>query len=258
MNTILEKFGLTNNETRVYLGFHSNPLISAAKLSRIIKMDKSSVYRAVDRLYDLHLLVASQSKFGLVYRAVNPENLKELYKSVQTELELNKKELFNFIEDMKDNLQLSQDPNITIDYGIESLRKRMELNLTCQEKLIRERFRNHSFFTDPEHIKFVKAYARRRIKNKIHLRQLELEYEPMEKVFGEIMSNQKKYLKEIRILPKEFDDNNSFIIWDNNINIISETPNDEIMVVSIKDPNISKLMKNMFDFIWVKSSEVPV
>lgn len=94
------------------------------------------------------------------------------------------------------------------------------------------------------------------MRNRIHLKQLELEYEEMEKVFGEIMNKPNKYLKEVRILPKEFNDNNSFIIWDNNINIISETAKGEILVVSIKDPNIAQLMKNMFDFIWMQSKVV--
>lgn len=256
MNTVLEKFGLSHNETRVYLGFHSNPLVSAAKLSKILKMDKSSVYRAVDHLYDLHLLVASRSRYGLVYRAVNPENLKELHKSAEAELEFNKSELFTFIEDLKTNSQAPLDPYIAVEYGIESVRKRMELNLASKEKLIRERFRDHRFFKNPQHIKFVKAYAKKRVRNRIHLKQLELEYEEMEKVFGEIMNKPNKYLKEVRILPKEFNDNNSFIIWDNNINIISETAKGEILVVSIKDPNIAQLMKNMFDFIWMQSKVV--
>ncbi|MCA9382148.1 hypothetical protein KC660_01945 [Candidatus Dojkabacteria bacterium] len=258
MKDILQKFGLTKNETEVYLGFYSNPLVSAAKLSRLMKMDKSSVYKAVDRLYELKLLIASQSKYGLVYRSVDPENLKELYNSARSELEVDKSNLFEFIDKLKSEGKQIHDPYVTIEYGIEAVEKRMEMNLKSKEKLIRERFRVHQFFKDKDHINFVKRYARKRIKNGIMMKQLEFDYDSMEKTFGEIMNKPKKYLKEIRILPEELDDNNSFIIWDNNINIISETEDNEVLVISIKDPNVAQLMKNIFDFIWKQGGEVPV
>lgn len=253
MEDILIRFGLTKNESEVYIGFYKYPLITAADLARTLKMDKSSVYNAVEKLYEKGLLKASQGKRGLRYRATNPDLLIELYNNSKVELEMNKKRLEQFISNIRSNSKPSRDPYISIEYGLEAHMKRMNESLRCKEKLIRERFRVHDFFGNKAYNDFVRVYAKDRVKRKIHLRQLELNLEAMEDIFGEVMKNRKKYLKEVRVLPKELDDNNSIRIWDDTVHIVSQDDDNEYLVMIIKDQQIAKLMKNMYDFIWEAS-----
>jgi len=69
-----------------------------------------------------------------------------------------------------------------------------------------------------------------------------------------------KFLKEIRLIPEEFENNNGFKIWGDYAEIISfsdyDTPNDtdEVLVITIKDKIIVKLLKDIFNFIWTRST----
>ena len=75
--------------------------------------------------------------------------------------------------------------------------------------------------------------------------------------FEDVMTDTKKYLKEIRRMPPDAKmAENSLRIWDNTVNIISEDENREFIIVTIKDRFLVKLMKDMYDFMWNRSKPV--
>jgi hypothetical protein len=65
-----------------------------------------------------------------------------------------------------------------------------------------------------------------------------------------IRENPNLYFKEIRAIPEELCDNNSFRIWDDCINIVSFDEDNNYIIITIKDKYVAQMMKNMFDFIW--------
>lgn len=255
MNDILTKFGLTENESQIYQGLISNPLCTAAKIARILNMDKSSAYKAVDALKAKGLLIGYGGETGLEYRAADPDSLLGLYSEKKAELDNNKQSLTAFIDTLKTDAVKYRNTLITVESGINAVQKRMRESLHSKEKLIRERFRSHTLFDNKEHVEFVKRYAEQRRLKKIFIRQLEVDFDFMNSRFKDIMTKHKKYLKEVRLLPRELDDNNSLRIWDDTVNIVSYSDNDEFIIVTIKDKYLSELMKNMYDFIWEKTTK---
>ncbi|MCX6730687.1 MAG: helix-turn-helix domain-containing protein, partial [Candidatus Roizmanbacteria bacterium] len=97
MNTILNQIGLTKNEVDVYLMFLKHTKKTAAEIARLLTMDKSSCYRAVDTLVTKGLLLASPKKRGTTHTAVSPTVLKELYHQKTNELKSKESELDHFI-----------------------------------------------------------------------------------------------------------------------------------------------------------------
>ncbi|MCA9382860.1 hypothetical protein KC909_00705 [Candidatus Dojkabacteria bacterium] len=255
MNDILTKFGLTENESQIYQGLISNPLCTAAKIARILNMDKSSAYKAVDSLKSKGLLIGYGGETGLEYRAADPDSLLGLYSEKKAELDNNKQSLTAFIDNLKTDAVKYRNTLITVESGINAVQKRMRESLHSKEKLIRERFRSHTLFDNKEHVEFVKRYAEQRRLKKIFIRQLEVDFDFMNSRFKDIMTKHKKYLKEVRLLPRELDNNNSLRIWDDTVNIVSYSDNDEFIIVTIKDKYLSELMKNMYDFIWERTTK---
>jgi sugar-specific transcriptional regulator TrmB len=259
-NTLL-KFGLTENESAIYLAYISNPLKSAAEISRLIKMDKSSTYKAVENLTKHGLLIQTGYNKAFTYKAANPETLNQLYYEKKAELEVNRSSLDLLVQKLKKESIETRKTYITYETGLENLQKRLTESLECKEKIIRERWRYHSHFDNPQHVDFILNYATQRKNNNIFMRQIEPTSQ--QKIFrgmaknasprmrlGEIRNHPKKYMKEIRSIPEQLCDNNSFRIWDDYVNIISFENPTEFILITIYDKFIAEMMKNMFDFIW--------
>ena len=252
---ILIKFGLTENESEVYLGFLKYGKSTAAELARKISMDKSSTYRAVENLESRALLIKHPRKRGTTYEAANPDTLKNLYDSRVIELASQRKMLSKFIRELKKEQSKTQRSTyIVVERGIPALQFRMDEALNSKEKLIREQFRtDHRFFENKAHVRFVINHAKRRFKKGVYLRQLEYFEDPKWDIFDDVMVDQKLYKKEIRIIPSELEDKNSFRIWDDTINIVSYDDKGDFIVITIKDKFVTQLMKTMYDFIWRRS-----
>jgi sugar-specific transcriptional regulator TrmB len=258
MDKRFEVLGFTDNEAKVYRGFLKNPRNSAAKISRILKMDKSSCYKAVEILINKGLLLRDGWKKGAIYSAANPEILNDLYNAKRTELENQKSPISSLIESLKFDQTDNRSTYISIDKGVEGLKLRMSEGLENKEKLIRENFNYHPIFRDPEYIKFVKKHAIERVKKKIHIRELQSKKDRKNGIeaYQEIMLELRKYLKEQRDLPESFKDNNSYRIWDDTVMILSSDANGEFIVLTIKDKYLVTLLKSLFDFVWEHSTPV--
>lgn len=245
----IKSLGLTENDFTVYSSFLKHGEMSAAELSRKIKMDKSSAYRAVENLTHLGLLIKISKNNISVYQASSPEVMKEIYTSRKTQLDL-------LIEGLKnENASSTRATFMTIEKGLDSLRFRMDESLDSKEKFIREKFNDKfRFFEDPEHVKYVIKYAKERVRRGIKIIQLEESDWAVDNRFEDVMVDTKKYLKEIKRLPMDAKlGENSLRIWDDTINIISEDGSNEFIVITIKDKFVVKLMKDMFDFMWNRS-----
>lgn len=256
MNKPLESFGFTENEVRVYEGFFRNPDISGAALARRLKMDKSSTYRAIESLKERGFLIASHGRSTIVYKASNPALLSELSSERKLKLEDDSNRLSNYITELISESKTERSPYIIIEEGLEALQRRMTESLQSKDKEIRERFRYHPFFKNKDHVQFVKDYAHQRTDKKIMIKQLDSDIPKLNKVFRDMFGPDENQYKEIRILPEEITDNNSLRIWDNTVNIVSFEDQDKFIILTIKDPFLAGMMKNMYDYIWERSEKV--
>lgn len=258
MNDIIKALNLTENELKVYTAIYHNPKKSAAEISRILKMDKSSAYKATDSLRSKGLVKFDGWKKGVTYSATNPESLMNIIKSKEIEIKHQKEFVKNFIEKLRKENTEERLTFISIDKGKEGLMFRMTESLNSKEKLIRESFHHHSISKDPEYIEFINIHAKERVKRKIHIRELQTENDRKGGIesFKEIMTNLKSYLKQQRTLPQDFNDNNSFRIWDDTVNFVSYDEKGDFIVVTIKDKYIVTLMKSIYDYLWRNGKEV--
>lgn len=244
--------GFTENDFLVYSAFLKYGEMSAAALARKIQMDKSSTYRATENLEANGLLVKHIAKKEAVYMAANPEVITELYSSKRSQIDI-------LVDDLKrQGGSLNRSTYITVEKGIEALQFRMTESLESKEKVIRERFSDKfRYFGDKGHVKFVIDYAKERAKKEIKMLALE-EYDwKVDNRFDDVMINTNKYFKELKRMPPDTSMvSNSLRIWDDTVNIISEDENKEFIIITIKDKFVVKLMKEMFDFMWSRSTVI--
>ncbi len=255
MEKLLQKLGLTENQAKVYLGFLKSGEKMAADIAKKLRMDKSSVYRAVDELTKQGLLIVNPKKRGTTYKAASPEVLKEMLNIKKIELESQANSIKQLIDQLKKATQDERNTFILVEKGLGAVQQSMNRTLDAAlkaDKVIREKYRlDYPYFLDKEHVAFVNAFAQKRIQKGVSIRQL-INFAD-KTVFAPIMKISQKLLKEIRLVPKELDDYHALRIGGDNVTIISFDKNKDYIVITINDPFVASLMKSMFDFIWNKS-----
>ena len=256
-SSLLTDLGLTENEARVYLFILANPEMTAADVARELGMDKSSGYRAVEQLTDRQLLLVSPKKRGSTYQAVDPRQLHNLLSSKRQEIELQSRTLDTFVDRLIQEHDLQDNPktNVSVERGEQAVKKMMIDRLESEPKMIRETWMSgNPIISSPEYELFVRDYVKKRVKKGIFLRGL---YDnPQEKsLYPELLVTSKKYLKEVKLWPTdEMTGEKSFTIFGEKVAFLTYRVND-IVVITIHEPLLAELMRDMFDYIWNRSEE---
>ena len=257
MNTLLATIGLTKNEADVYLTFLKHKQKTAAEIARILHMDKSSCYRAVEDLVRKGLLLTVPKKRGTTHTAVSPEVLKELYHQKIFALKTQESELDRLVKQL-----LTQDENrrntfIKVETGIEAIRDGMDQNLEAaihSDKMIKEFYRlSFPYFQDAEHAKWVNEFLKRRVAAGVSIRQI-VDFADVS-TFDPIMKTDKKLLKEIHLMPPEMKGLYGVRVSGDITNIISFDKDKNYIDITIKDTYVTLLMNSLFDFMWEHSEE---
>ena len=258
MNThILEQIGLTANESAVYLAFLKRKEKTAAEIARIIKMDKSSCYRAVKSLVEKKLLITTPRPRGTTHSAVSPEVMREPLNQKKRDLAAQEEDLTQLISQLSCEHVDKRSTYIEVEKGIQAVRDGMDRNLEAAmagDKMIREQYRlSFPYFKDKEHIDWVNAFARRRIKAGISIRQI-VDFAGSDD-FAPIMKTDKRLLKEIRLMPREMKGLHGLRVSGDITSLISFDEKKDYIVITVKDTYVEQLMNTLFDFVWERSEK---
>lgn len=257
MNTILTQLDLTENESAVYLAFLKLKEKTSAHVARLIHMDKSSCYRAVEVLVQKGLLITIPKKRGSTHSAVSPEVLKQLYRQKISTFKQQESELDRFVTQLLKQDESKRNTFIKVETGIEAIHNGMEQNLEAalgSTKMIKEFYRlSFPYFQDKDHIKWVNTFAKRRIAAGVSIRQI-VDFAGID-TFTPIMKTDKKLLKEIHLMPKELKGLYGVRISGDITNIISFDKDKNYIDITIKDTYVTLLMNSLFDFMWERSEK---
>lgn len=256
MNTLIQ-LGLSKNESDVYVSFLKHGESTAAAMSRIMSMDKSSCYRAVTSLVARGLLLTVPRKRGTTHTAVSPEILRELVQEQKLKLQAKEDKLNLFIAELMRSASEKRSTFIKVEKGIQAVRNSQNANLEAAlkaDKVIKESYSlAFPYFKDKEHVAWVNEFANRRIKKGVAIKQL-VDFAG-QRVFAPIMKTDERLLKEIRLMPPDFKTLHALRISGDFVTIISFDAKKDYIVITIKDRFVKALMESMFDFIWERSKK---
>jgi diketogulonate reductase-like aldo/keto reductase len=216
-------------------------------------MDKSSTYIAVEELVSKRLLIPTPRKRGTTYKAASPSILRELYQEKQFELENTGKKLDSIIASLVSESTANDSTYIKIESGIDAFERKNSIQLNSKEKLVRARFSSDSpLYSNPAYVKSTQNYFKERIKKGVFQKQLV----DISKTyaFDEIMQSSIKLKKEVRILPSEISSENELIIVDDYVFIVIDRDIDNQTIITIHNKFIAELLKQLYDFIWIRSA----
>lgn len=239
LNEILEKFGLSEKESMVYLAILQLGQSSISEIAKKAEMKRTTVYRMTDELIRLGLVVKVPKTKKNLLIAENPdillENLEKKEKIIKDSLPLFKA-IYNTSETK---------PKIKFFEGKEGIK-------TLVYDSLKNNKSKEIFWIWPmkdawqvlgkeENLNYIKE----RIRLKIHAKNIR----PEEKeVDIKEAASAKKYLREVRYSPENMDYSITVGIYGNKVSVFSSEK--ENFGFLIESAEFSQLMRQIYYILW--------
>ncbi len=231
MKEELKSFGLTENESRVYLALLNNGASPAGKITSKSGIHRRSVYDSIDRLIEKGLVAYIKKNNVKIYEAQNPTVLLELLKKKEDDaakLMPKLQDIFNAAKEQKETL-FFRGKNGVKSIFLDQIREGGEILIIGASKQASQVLKY-----------YLPHYEQERSRKKINTRILFEKNIRKEKL--------KIPFSQIRYLPDEssgptatniYGDKVALIIW-------SENP----YAILIKDKDVADSYRKHFEFMW--------
>jgi len=239
LNEILEKFGLSEKESAVYLAILQLGQSSILEIAKKSELKRTTVYRLIDELIKRGLITKVPKAKKNLFVAENPdtllENLAQKEKMIKESLPLFQA-IYNASE-TKPKVKFFEGKE-----GIKTLLYDSLKNNKAKEVLwiwpIRDAIQ---VLGKEENLRYIMERTRLRIKAK--------NIRPKEKELGiKEQAPSRKYLREVRFSPKELEYSITVGIYENKVAVFSSEK--ENFGFLIESTEFSQLMKQIYKILW--------
>lgn len=251
----LEKLGIEPYIASVYLSLHTNGPQSISQLARDTNIERTRIYRLLDKIHESNLIEVENKYKSKLLRAAPLSNLQVLFSKKEQELDQLQQELPKIENILSKNRSVTEKTRIEFYHGSDGT-KQMLWNETRAKgqivSILRENIQTKTaekFFE-----RWVKLCNERQLKFRSVVSD---EFIQSQKNWYSDHSNEKlKYWKGRYISRKSFPINHSIVIYDDVACFFSWTEN-EIYGIEIHNQDIADTQRQFFEVIWAKSSALP-
>lgn len=252
ISSLLEKIGLTQTEAAVYLAALSRPHVSAAELAEVTSLKRPRIYHALETLGAKGLVAKIGSSKTARFRAEQPEQLKTILKRKEIEIQGLEKR----VEKALPLFPSSGDVPLRMGdleyfHGHEGLRNLLELVMKQQGDIVYAINPSFDIIRKAVDMSYGVFYLEERAKRGIKTKSIWQDFPNDKKV-----ENHKKYLREMRVAPKQTlgDIRTSINIFDNSVILVNFLP--ELFGVHIKSHDYTQTMKALWQALWSISKPI--
>ncbi len=249
----LEQLWLDKNEAQIYLTLLQFWNAVAWAIIKETKLPRWTVYQVLEWLIEKNLVLKIDKANILTYFPEDPEklliNLKKESKEIEKKKELAEK-LIPYLDNIKNPYK--KNPKVSyfewedayyklLDKSLETKSSELLMitNSKCKKKNEKDATKLETIFLYEEW-----EFVKKRVTNNIKLRLITSELD-----FGkESKLKDTDFKRQTKILPPDFWETETMIIFGNNLIII--TDNYPIIWIHIEEDQVVTMMKNMFEFIW--------
>lgn len=241
MNTkILEKIGLTPNESKVYLALIEIGSASASEILQKTGLHRAVVYDLLERLQEKGLVSTAITNKKKYFEASNPSKLKDI-------LNENQRELDNILPRLLELSNFKSKLDIKIYKGKEGIKN-------VFEDILRKKPKEWlSIGSSGETKKIIPYYLehfhKERVKEKIPVRGLMIENKSSKNRMTELTNL--KYT-QIKYLPENFVTPTVINIYGETTTLYSTSEEKIPFIIMIENKNIAKSFKEYFDWVWIQ------
>jgi hypothetical protein len=249
----LQNFGLTNDESIIYLELTAKGQQSALALSRITHLSRTKVYEVCDKLITKGLITKLGQRYSTEYKANPPQQLDTILNQKKLELSLMESNLggiYDSLASLSNPNQLSK--NIIRYEGIDGLRQ-VTWNTTKATGLLRVfELATMDTFLDFDFCERVRIeYGRRGLKESRQLTNLN-KINPWTNIEEFVNIWQCRYID-----PKDIQLQMEIVIY-NDVVAMYQYKEKSIFCVEIYNKDLAETQKQFYDFIWNQAKAMKI
>ncbi|MBS3085676.1 hypothetical protein J4225_03245 [Candidatus Pacearchaeota archaeon] len=244
INEMLEKTGLSKNETKTYLALLELGITSSKAIIEKTQLHRQIVYDSLSKLIGQGLasyVIQANRKY---FKASPPKQFLEFFNKKEEEIKKQKEEFKNILPKIEERQSKKEDQEATLYYGNKGIKSLLDDMLNESKEILTigasdigaEAFKYHLEFNLP---KFHNIREKKKIKYKLLLSE---ELKDRAKELSKLKHT------EVKILPKEFTSNSSTNIYGEKISIILWGV--QPFGVLIKSKEIADAQRKHFNLLW--------
>ena len=241
---ILEEFGLTENESKVYLALLNLGPASAGEIIQKVGLHRAVVYDLLERLKEKGLIGSVLKGKKRYFESTSPKRFIEIIKEKENELKRKESDFMKILPELEELSGFKSELEVTIYKGKEGLKTIFEDVLLSKEK---EWLGIGTGGIVPQVLPYyLETYHKRRIKQGVKIKTIFARTEEGEKRGKEFM---KMPLTEVKFLPKSIQKPSTIQVYGNKTAIYSSS-NGIPFIVLINNKEISLSFRAYFDILW--------
>jgi sugar-specific transcriptional regulator TrmB len=247
----LKPYGLTSEESTIYLNLLESGTLSALKISRQTNMARTKVYRILDKLIEKQLVVQEYNQNGFKFKANHPSKLNQLITQKEIEISALKESLPQTIDFLEKHINLNHPQSQILYYqGLDGL-SQVNWNLLNAKKefLSYEVDTADIYLPHLEAEKLRQALIDKNITSKTLMNIKEL------KSFSQI-KNRELFQQIHFIPPKILTIKSDIFIYNDIFTICHYLDNHDIFCLEIKNQFLTDMQKQIFENLWSQSQPI--
>ncbi len=244
---LLKPFGLTIEESRIYLLLLAKGSLSVLTISRLLRLGRTKVYRILDRLIAKGLVLQTLKSRGLSFEAQSYHQLDFLIKQKESQLDTLKKSIPMVFEQLAKPDPTHGSPAKVVYYKGKDGLKQVTWNSTKAHGILRviEMANDMSDFLDQEFSEKVrqefinqKLTSSRQLTNLVHLK-------PYTQVSEfALMIQDYRYID-----PNIFTIEIEMLIY-NQVVAIYQFKDNQVFCIEIYNQPLTRMMQQFYDLLW--------
>jgi sugar-specific transcriptional regulator TrmB len=251
--TLLEPFGLSSEESRIYLILLEKGVLSALQISRELKIGRTKVYRLLDKLEERGLVSNKFDELGFKFAANSPTVLKIQLLKKEKEHETLKESFPLVLKELEKVMGKGKLSSKVLYYsGVKGLEQVTYNSSQAKGNLRIFEMADMSAFLD---YGFCEKVRREFVKNKVNVNELtNLKKMP---AWTKVTDFVRDYWKCRYIDSKQLEMRFEILIY-NNVYAMYQYREKDIFCVEIYSDYLASMQKQIFDYLWVNAKPMRV
>jgi len=251
LSKLLEPFGVSQDEARIYLLLTEKGMKSALGLSRELKIARTRVYRLLDKLIEKGLVSQQLDEMGKKFIANSHTQLKMLIIKKEHEVEALKESSEAVFEQLESISAKARKGSKVLYYqGQKGLEQMTWNSVKAKGELLLYELESMSEFLD---YGFAEKVREEFVKRKVIVR--EISNSRHLSAWTKVVEFARDYWQIRQIDKKDFDMQVEFLIY-NDVYAFYSYKNDDVFGVEVYNEDLAFMQRQMFNFIWKRSNKM--
>lgn len=251
---MLENLGLRDEEIKTFLFLLENGEQAVGALAKKTGLSRPSLYGFMRKLQKIGLVVESQKNGVKTFSASSKDKISSVFEEKISELQKSKVVIEKAFNEIKGG-RLSSGPRFQIFEGKIGLTQVME-DMLLYRDLVTKTYWPIKSMVEVLSAEYLSNHNKRRIKRNIYIQSIWPDKEKLDTNKFIFLGTGERYLREVRIAPKEVHSSMGYWMYGNKVIFLSSKK--ESFGFIIESTELVQTMSSQFDVLWNISKTIPV